>query len=370
MRRIICSMVVMLAATEIAEAQPASDVGAGVSSFDELRTADSPAFVILGVSPTEIQRPTTPRGFIAALGGFVAGSGFAVPRNLALEVAPYWLFSHSDLSIMDYRGENLMRPVRTFSLSVGTTQNKRSVADATGAMVEHTDSDIGIGFRTMLFQAGPVDDCTSAANARGLALAQSLVLSEAEKAQLAAAGAIGSEPYNAALEKLVKAKVDAEFRTDKCVALVASTTGFSVDLAGALDIRAADSKLTGAATSIAGYSLWTDLSYDMARLSLGGVARVTSRRDEMDNPSRLDTGVRGIYKSKSYALSAEALLRHRFGNTDEATTYKVDVALEYQINSDTWLSVAFGKDFAFTAGQAGSLFSLANIQWSIGKPAI
>jgi hypothetical protein len=237
-------------------------------------------------------------------------------------------------------------------------------------MVEHTDSDIGLGFRTMLFQAGQTDDCTIAANAAGVALAQSVILSEHEKAQLAAAGDIGTPKYNAAFEELVKAKVDAKFRTDKCVALVASTTGLTVDLAGAIDVRAADSKLTSAATSIAGYSLWTDLSYDLPRLSLAGMARVTSRNEDMDSRSMLDTGIRGIYKSKSYAISAEALLRHRFENVEAATTYKLDIAVEYQINADTWLSLTFGKDFAFTAARAGSLFSLVNIQWSIGKPVI
>lgn len=348
----------------------AENLGAEVSDFDKLRTTDSPAFVILGVSPTEIQRPTTPRGFIAALGGFVTESGFAVPKDLALEISPYWLLPHHDLSITDYRADHLARPLRTLSFSIGTTQTKRTESNATGTMVEHIDSDIGVGFRTMVFQAGPLDACTSAANAAGLALAQSMVLSAREQAQLAVAGPIGSTQYNAAFKKLVQAKVDAQFRTDECVALVASTAGFSVDLAGAIDVRAADSKLTRAAASIAGYSLWTDLSYDIPKLSLAGMARITSRKDEMDDHARFDTGIRGIYKSKTYAFSVEALLRHRFTNSEDATTYKVDVALEYQISADTWLSLTFGKDFAFTPGDAGSLFSLAHIQWSVGKPAI
>jgi hypothetical protein len=375
-RFIYPAVVLALSTARLADAQPAdlaaprADIGAEVSSFDQLRTADSPAFVILGVSPTEIQRPSTPRGFIVALGGFVAETGIAVPRDLALEVSPYWLFSHPDLSVTDYRSEHLMRPLRTLSLSIGTKQTRLTTSDAAGAMIDRTDSNIGVGFRTMLFQAGRLDDCTSAANAAGVALAQSVILSEAEKAKLAAEGDIGTPKYNAAFEKLVKDKVDATFRTDKCVALVASTAGFSIDLAGAIDVRAADSKLTSDATSLAGYALWTDLAYDLPRLSLAGMARLTTRNDEMDSHSMLDTGIRGIYKSKSYAISAEALLRHRFESIADATTYKLDVAVEYQISADTWLSLTFGKDFAVTAGDAGTLFSLANIQWSIGKPSI
>lgn len=357
----------------IADAPPASeDREEDVSDFDKLRTPDSPAFAILGVSPTEIQRPTTPKGFVAALGGFVtgAGTGLAVPSSFALEVAPYWLLPHRDLSISRYRSQHLARPLRTLSFSIGTTETKRTETDAAGEMVEHTDSNIGLGFRTMLFQRGADDECTRKANSNATRQAQEAVLTGPERQKLAEAGEVGSAEYNAAFKKLVRAKIDAKLRTDKCVALVASTNGFTIGMAGAFDVRAADSRLTRAGTSLAGYGLWMDMSYDTKRLSAIAMARITARKHEMVNREVFDAGFRGIYKLKSYAISAEALLRYRFAEAYDATTYKLDMAIEYEVISGTWLSFSFGKDFAFAPGDAGSLFSMANLKWGIGKPTI
>src|SRR5262245_30927052 len=92
-----------------------------VPDFDKLNTADAPAFVVLGVAPTEIQRPSTPRALAVSLGSLVTGGGstFNVPKDIAIEFAPYWLFPHRQLSITGYRDDWLLRPLRTLSLSIG-----------------------------------------------------------------------------------------------------------------------------------------------------------------------------------------------------------------------------------------------------------
>lgn len=356
-----------------------------VPDFDKLNTADAPAFVVLGVSPTEIQRPSTPRALAVSLGSLVTGGGTSlnVPKDIAIEVAPYWLFPHRDLSITSYRDDSLLRPLRTLSLSIGTTQTTRMASDAIGAAVTHTDADIGLGFRTMLFQRGEVDACTRAANGEAIALASQMLVTGAEKAELerikAAQGEVAyQEAFRTLMQarldttdgKKARAQVDAKYRTDSCVALVASTRGLSIDLAGAIDVHALDAKLTGEATSIAGWALWSDAAYDVDRLAVVAVGRLASRTEDMAVHKLIDAGVRGIYKGSDYAISAEALVRHRFATPDDATTYKLDVSVQYELTSGTWLTVALGRDFALTAGNASGWLSLANLQWGIGKPAI
>src|SRR5262249_5081922 len=151
--------------------------------------------------------------------------------------------------------------------------------------------------------------------------------------------------------------------------LVASTSGLSIDLAGALDLHAEDSRLTRANTSLAGYALWTEIAYDTVNFSAVALSRLADRKQAMDMEKVLDLGARSIVKAKTYAFSAEALLRRRFAASTE-TTYKVDAAFEYEVGGDTWLSITFGKDFAFTAAESGSWFSLAHLQWSLGKLGI
>jgi hypothetical protein len=343
-----------------------------VPEIDKLRTPDSPAFVILGISPSEIQRPTTPRGLAVALGGFVTGGELAIPQNFALEIAPYWLVPHRELAMARYRSEDLLRPLRTLSISVATTETQRSEAGTTG-VVAHTDADIGIGFRTMLLQTGGDDACTAKAKSYANKLLPLVAPTDTDRDLAATKGTLGTPEYNAALDAAVQAKVDkllAPFRTPDCVVLAASPIGFSLDLAGAIDVHAADAKLSRAATSVAGYALWTNMSYDTPSFSGVAVARLAARRLEIPGETVFDTGLRGSYKHGDYALSAEALVRHRWADPGGATTYKADVAIEYQLSEGTWLTLTFGKGFASAPGEAGSLFSLANIQWGIGKPIL
>jgi hypothetical protein len=372
------------AAPATAAPPPISDWDAQVSDFDKLRTPDSPAFVVLGVSPTEIQRPTTPGTLVATLGGAMSDSSLTVPKDFALEIAPYWLFSHPDVPLQDYRSNHLMRPIRTLSLSVGTTQAARSESDTTGMMISHTDSHIGVGLRTTLFQSGADDPCTAASNG-AIELAAAATVSAADKAELETHGKPGDSAYDAALKTLIESKVSAYnakqksnleravgVHNDTCVALTTSPTGFQVDLAGAIDLRVADSKLTWSGTTTAGYAVWANASYDWLRFSAVAMARLASHDLDVTTGTTteraFDSGARGIYKAKTYVVSAEALMRYRLTDVPDRTTIKVDAGLEYELTASTWISLTFGKDFAFKPGDAGSFFSLANLKWGFLQP--
>lgn len=360
MMRLITFLIVLLGAGGVRADELAVEADK-IADFDKLRTPDSPAFVILGVSPTEIQRPTTPRALAVALSGFVTGQGrsISIPQSFALEVAPYWLFSHPSLDLRTYRDDHVMRPLRTLSISAGTSQTSR-----TDEMnLDHTDSDLAIGLRTTLFQSGGNDDaCTKMATN----IAIGALLSAAELKEVANAG-----PNAAAKHKeIVERKLTALKQDQNCIELVTSARGWSVDLAGAIDIRAEDSKVTTDATSFAGYAAWTNVSYDSARSSAVALARVAGHKEGSDLQHVLDAGFRGIFKHSDYALSAEGILRRRFTDDRDKTTYKLDVTVEYQIADSTWLSLTFGKNFEFAPGDVGQLFSLANVQFGVGKPML
>lgn len=347
---------------------------AEVSDIDKLRTPDSPAFVILGASPTEIQHPTTPRDVAIALGGVVTGGNLSIPKDVAIEIAPYWLLGHPTLTPDKYRDEALLRPLRTLSFSIATTQSQRTDSSNPAAPVMHTDADIGLGFRTMLFQWGAEDPCTQSAKANAAMTSDTMVLDRAESLELASAGTFDSVKWRdkrAEILALKKAAVEKKLKTPTCFALASSTIGFSVDLAGAIDVHAVDAKLTQSGTSFVGYGLWANMAYDSTRFSAIAVARISSQQDAstMTTGKLLDGGLRGIYKQKAYGLSAEGLVRRDLSNGAHATTYKLDLAVEYKMTDDTWLSVTLGKGFAFASGDTASWFSLANLQWSFGKPS-
>lgn len=354
--------------------QKLDDWDAKTSDYDKLRTPDAPAFVILGVSPSEIQRPTTPKGVSTTLGGFVSGADVTIPKSYALEVAPFWLFPHPDLDVRRYRDQRWRRLYRTFSVSVGTAQATRTTMDAMGMATNHTDSDLGIGARTILWQGGGEDECAKQANAYGQKLASDVVLDKDELAALEKAHVFGTPEYDAAIAKAQAAKADQTAKgfaaIPKCVAAAASAKGLSVDLAGAIDVRFADSKVTMDSASLAAKALWFNASYDFDDLAIAGMLRYASHDTATGRQRVLDTGLQGLYKAKTFALSAEGLYRYRVNAPDNRSTYKVDVSVEYEISGDTWISIALGKNFTFSPNDAGALFSLANVKLGMGKPKI
>ncbi|HEX7837876.1 MAG TPA: hypothetical protein VF469_10465 [Kofleriaceae bacterium] len=358
--------------------QKLDDWDAKTSDYDKLRTPDSPAFVILGVSPTEIQRPTTPKGVSTSLGGFVSGADVTIPKNYALEVAPYWLFAHPDLDARHYREERWRRLYRTFSVSVGTAQTTRTPMDAMGMATSHTDSDLGIGGRAILWQGGGEDECTRQANASALKLADEVRLGKAELDAIEQAHPFGSPEYNEAVTQAQKAKADQAAKnlaaSPSCVAAAVSARGLSVDLAGAIAAHFADSKVTRDSASLAAKALWFNASYDLDDLAIAGMVRYASHDVTTGTTTGrqrvVDGGVQGLYKAKTFALSAEGLYRYRVDAANDRSTYKVDVSVEYEVRDGTWISVTLGKNFTFAPGDAGSLFSLANVKLGMGKPKI
>src|SRR4029453_19273393 len=98
LRRTIGTIVAVAVGATHAMAQAQS----GTLPLNDLRAPTSPAFVLLDVSPTAIERPQNPKALAFNLiSAATSEDGF--PRNYALVVAPYWLHSHRDLTFETYQ---------------------------------------------------------------------------------------------------------------------------------------------------------------------------------------------------------------------------------------------------------------------------
>ena len=377
-------------ATKVTALQAATDTAfaetvqadASTSDFDKMRTPDSPAFVILGVSPTEIQRPGTPMAVATALSGFVSGSSVTIPTNLALEVAPYWLYDHPQLTSKAYQEGGWRNVYRTFTLSLATKQSSRDTTDMSGTTVTHSDTDLALGARARLYSSGPdrgahcvekLEALTSAATE----LSVTARLSDSELTDLASRFTVGSTDYKNAFQAAMAKKIagdpvtklqDAQKNLDKkCFDVTASAQGFSLDLAGAIDWTFPDSVASASNSNLISRAGWLSGAYASDRLTGILLARYVGLRSGTDWQQVFDAGLRLVFKRPTFGLSAEGIARlHLSGPGDD--TYKVDLAAEYEFGNGTWVTVTFGR--SFTAAQAGSLFSLANLSWSFGKPSI
>src|SRR5689334_7304667 len=57
----------------------------------DLSTPDVPAFTILGVAPTQIERPLTPRALALSLLAAATDDQNLIPNQYALAASPFWM---------------------------------------------------------------------------------------------------------------------------------------------------------------------------------------------------------------------------------------------------------------------------------------
>jgi hypothetical protein len=150
--------------TDKCEPKPAETPDAPDLGF--LKTPASPAFAALGLSPTTIDRPTTPKGAAVTIAsGLADAAGISPAENFAMELTPYWTFSHPDVTAEELLNEGVEALWRNASLSLAVVRGS-SAGSMTSMMPTTSDGDAvdkraAAGFRTTLWPGRPSDAALS-----------------------------------------------------------------------------------------------------------------------------------------------------------------------------------------------------------------
>jgi hypothetical protein len=368
-----------------------------IPELDQLRAPDSAAFALLGVSPTEIQRPTTPTALGLALGSFVSGGSVAVPDSLAVEVAPYWLFSHPELT-GDQMAESTPSEamVRNFTVSIGTTTRTIEVVDGMGGAMDASVTDMAVGLRTRWLDGRKRVTCWDAveAAAAGIAEQQGKIISlelgailarhqerpipsgasAAERDKIVAENDASSRAREAEIERVhARAREQSAAAHDalrataqKCVLASAARTGLLGDAALGASWRFPDAQF-GDGEWLAGGG-WLTLAAQGKSHSLVALARLLADGAGDDTSLIADTGARYIHVRSRHALSAELVYRYLSADVEDQHLLRVALAVDVRVVGATWFTATFGRDFA--APDAGEVFALASIKWGFGGPTV
>jgi hypothetical protein len=90
----------------------------------DVAVPESPAFVLIGGTPSNLLRPTLMRDFSAGLSNFASKDGtVATPQNLGVEAAPAMLFYGRRLSLADYRKSPVLYRLQA-SVAINTATNR------------------------------------------------------------------------------------------------------------------------------------------------------------------------------------------------------------------------------------------------------
>ena len=320
-------------------------------SLDDLRTPASPAFVLLGVEPSGVERPQTPKALALS---FISATGQKdlIPQNYAVEVAPYWLSSHPTLTFDEYYNADVPHSMlQSLSLSFATSRSVESLDSVSGGTA------LGFGARTLLLPGR--------ANSR----LDTLRLQLTEK-----------------LDRLLRTEDINE--TEKLKAELRTIS---------LDIQAQDKRRVGWVVEVAGAAaaVFPEENFDRGFLSsLGGRVTTSYRLEEpridflmvlryiWAKPSQhiTDLGGRVHLESGDITLSAEYVYRStstkevtgKIGSVStglfqEENAYRLAGIVEYRVQQDIYVTLTFGRNYGPKSSGGGNLIAQLGVNFGFGQ---
>ncbi len=341
--RMLCAAIAFAASTQAWAQQ-------GNLTVDELRAPSTPALAMLGIDAASVQRPETPKALTATLLS-LAGDDGALPRNFAIEVAPYWLQSRPGFSFSDFyhtaRRSALVTVAttikRSFALSVGTAP-RIAGPDASGTSV-------AAGARFMLWPGKPsalLDSLRSRAPLKFGECSRFNAANDVDACQKSFTDSIRAnlEPVGFTLQ----------------VAMGASA-GFPNDTFDLGRVRSG--------------GIWISPGYRFAhRLELIGVARWIHERlyaGESANAALFDAGARLRWRASTIvALSAEGVRRQGSGGTRApVSSNRYGGVVEIRASDNLFVFYSIGKDFAAAKAPRSRLLSIIGVTAGFGpRPVV
>lgn len=359
---------ILAAAALLAGAQEArAQTDSTTIPLQQLKTPTSPAFVVLGISPTAVERPSTPRAFALSLVSAARESDDLVPDNYAAEFAPYWLGPRRELTFKEYYDPSLLQALQqTFSVSF-----------ATNTVVQSDDSlpGVGVGFRVSPFVGGPsrrLDSLVARLDTVQDTLADlRIALRRARTAADSAAVLAQVTAYAdtaAGLSPQIRAAVEDD---DERV-------GFRMQLAGGLAAYYPGNQFT--AGKIGRTGLWGTAAYRLERpaVDLIALARYLSNEEGTEQDA-LDVGGRAVLLFEPFAASFEWVSRSVSGDAGSGPDGRPGFAsgsrgvgmLEYRVNDDLFVSFSFGQDYPRAGEDGQPLVAILGGQLNLGaRPLI
>ena len=359
-----CALALLLPTRAHAQGQaPPQD---SVPQLGALRTPPSPAFTLLGIEPSAVERPATPSDVALTFVNKVQDG--IVPRNFAFEASPYWLRSRPALT---WRGD-ISRSVasslaRTTSVSVATAETGAGAAPV---------SSLAVAFRTFLFSGRlsaatqraleQLEQTLQATSVMFLQLMNERGFRELQAARIA--GTITPEEYDtrvAAMAESVRGSPIFEEALEAVPEVASKRDGFALELAVGLlwDFPEASWERH----QFRRRAIWLTPSYEQGSWTVLGVMRYLDDAAAI-NEDAVDWGGRAIFSGANFGVSLEFVERAPVEPTDMfRRSHRVVGIAEYRLRNGMWAVASFGKDRRQTTPVASTLVAQLGLAFSFSK---
>lgn len=362
MIKLVAAVMLVLFAITTSTAAKAADEAP--PALNTVVTPDSPAFVLLGVSPTEIQRPTDPRAFAAAVvPAVVSSKGLGVAPGFALETAPYWWRSRPTLELKEYARGGFGALIRNLSVSAASTETAGNATTSTGlANTNAADPKAALGLRTTLWHGEPSsseDECgrklSEAADRIGRGIVEAIARRELR-------------PDDVEGIKKKQAELMAEWPAvsaaiaEQCAKAASARKSVVVDLAGATSFVLPNGKFDG--TKVSGYAGWLTVAV-LPSTSFSLIALGRYRADGIEGPAEersLDAGLRVAYAWQKFGIGLEGVYRNNVVTSGRGYAIRSTVSFDALVSESLWVTLTAGRDYAPTDDHP--FISLAGLKWN------
>jgi hypothetical protein len=350
------TLISMLALTPAVHAQIDTTKAVKLVNLD-LTVPDSPALVILGLSPEKVVRPGAPRDLATTLVNGVDQHG-NLQSGLAVDFAPRFLFFGNNLEFVDYRDHKRTQILGRTQVSLATTK---------GASDSDKSVRAAFGLRSTLWDQGDprldqaLVDCLNAIQVPVPTTA--LVTSDQRSA------------WELEQTKVLKPKVEA------CQSASAKRRWNASSLA--VGIAPSFQSTTGESDDFkyAGAAVWASLA-----LKLGTIAQFVAQgryRNKEQVPLKTTKGA--FFEQDSAALGLRLVLGEPVralvlesdigrqspttgGNT---TTFTLSGGGQLKLSSDLWLTASVGGKLNGSTEEERGMFVLSSFKWAFSRePAI
>lgn len=384
-------------------------------NLDLLKAPTSPAFNLLGVSPSDIERPTDINAFLVSIQNGT-NNYTSFPKNYAVEFAPWLIFKKTG-NTLDKFNSRAFKDVfqQSFQVSLGISQQNLDdqVADDSTAFTRS-----GIGFKFSLIRQ-PWSEETEK-NFTALQKAQVAMLDEFENRNISTEVAALAEQEEVLRDSLVLVDRDAtltatekraiitrlsqQFRqvkarkNDKQNELIKTTEAYAeakkiassfkverkrggyLDFATGMVLDFPDKRFNYSEISKAG--AWLTGGYDGGNnnsISILGIVRYLYQPSKIfadesnvlqtNDISTLDAGAKAYLNALKgrFTLSAEAIYRSVLNKDLIDPSWRFIFNVEYDVGMNQKLTFSFGRNFDGVISKGGNLVTALNFIKGFGS---
>jgi len=363
----------------------------GISAkLKELAVPNSPAFIIVDLTPSVFQTPNSPKEFILGVAQSYQQSSDGFPQNYSAEFTPYWWINPS--------GRNVYS-------AVGLRTTKDSEGRITAVGKENPFSGLKFATVSVAFLSKDLIPDTAKVNQKifSVGVKATIVKIHSKKYGVSLEKSINHwhaaaveeftnnreiqdklARYNGDKEEEYQQKLLDHFKTERTGEIVKEITNvisqkplFSWDMAAAFATYGISDSVwrTGRSGIWTTVSTYLPLALDEERnpknyLNLNVVFRYLTDKYQLNKQKQIvsgnsvDAGGKFAMEFDKLSVGIEAL--HRFKNGKADAQNRTVGVINYKIADNLYLRGAFGKNF----NTANKLIALFGINWGIGSETV